>query len=241
MMWSETGHIGASAKRIIRRAVLPLVFNGVPRIIIASTGRAGSTMLFEATAQGLIWSRFGCKPDTVLGKALTRSSSGYVARLSSIDRQTYAVYKTHDTFNLLPRGDYKVIFVYGDPLESAMSVDRIVREKGESWFVQHQYHLHGAGELRDLFNKDVLNYAGHLKDWLGQYREGVLCVDYDDLWISQAEISSFLGFQLQLPLRRPRRTIESNAIIDHELFADLRRMKDMLKHNYQRRDFELSD
>lgn len=218
-----------------------MLFHGQSSIVIASSGRAGSTMLFESAAESLIRSRFGCGPETVWGKILIRLSCGYLGRLSQIREVPFAIYKTHDTFNADYTSDCKFIFVYGDPVESAVSIERVVKEKGEEWFAEHQYHLNAEGPLQELFTKDVLNYEGQLKSWLGEIRDDVLCIDYNDVWKRQDEMSKFLGFELHLPPRRARNSVSSDARVDEELFGRLRRIKDESKEQYMRRTFGSSE
>jgi hypothetical protein len=144
-------------------------------------------------------------------------------------------FSTHDLFVSPPAGHYKYIFVFADPLDSAMSVDKMVEENGESWFRSHQDHLRAVGEYRDLYTRDVLNYEGQLESWLGLRRDDVFCVEYEDLWERTDGLSSFLGFELVLPPRRPRQATPAVERGDLSLFERLRELKESMKSAYERR------
>lgn len=226
----------SAAKRAIRRVVVPWALSNDPLLIVASSGRAGSTMLFDAVTDSLIQVRLGWSRETMKGRVAARSISGYVERIAAINDEPYAVYKTHDIFSTPPSPNYRIVFVYGDPLDSAMSVSRVVQEKGADWFAQHQYHLHATGSFSNLFQEDVLNFAGQMRSWLGKRRDDVLCIEYEDLWNSRTELSGFLGFDINLPARRPRETVMSHEHVNHELFAALRALKDKLKYRYEKQN-----
>jgi hypothetical protein len=212
------------ARKIVRRVLNPLVFTGQQKIVIASTGRAGSTVLFDTIRKGLICDRLGPFARGTFGAYVEESCSGFVARMADIPKSPFVVYKTHDIFTNLP--DCKFIFVHGDPLDSAMSVQKMVKREGIEWFHTHQYNLSATGEYDDLFDKDVLNFAGQVRSWMGARRGNVFIVAYADLWEKQVDLGAFLGFPICLPERRERspKTLPTN--INAKLFEQLRGLVD---------------
>lgn len=191
-------------------------------------------MLYEAITNSLIRHRFHLDKGSLLAKAIKRLSIGYVERLNRLDETAFVVCKTHDIYRYpLPEG-YKCIFIYGDPLESAMSVEKVVAREGSAWFRLHQYHLNAEGAFEDLYRRDVLNYQGQLESWLSQSgNSSVVCVDYEQLWDRTHELSEFLDFTLQLPERRAREPKRQTIEMDESLFNRLRNLKNALQSNYE--------
>jgi hypothetical protein len=219
-------------KKMIKKLFVSVAFVGCPKIVIASTGRAGSTMLFQAIADSLVQTRFGVSPESSIGKLIKRMCMGYVDRIKSLPSETCVVCKTHDTYENPAKMCAKYIFVYGDPLDSAMSVEQVVEKKGQEWFVLHQFHLKANGEYRDLYNKDVLNYQGQLETWLATTDANVLCIEYDELWSKNELLSKFIGFDIILPVRRPRIDKPKKHSVNEKLFDRLRKVKEKLKADY---------
>lgn len=211
----------------------PQFFDGKSKIVIASSGRSGSTMLFNSIADSLIKQRFNIMPNGIIWKIVKRQCSGFVDRIDNLSSSSYTVCKTHDLFENPQISSTKYIFIYGDPLESAMSVEQVVENYGEGWFRQHQYHLKAKGFYCDLYEKDVLNYEGQLISWLSQSEENVLCIDYLDLWEKVHVLSHFLGFEINLPPKLPRNPKTSNSKINYALFARLRDLKVRFKEQYE--------
>lgn len=221
------------AKKIIRRAFIYFAFYRRQKIVIASTGRSGSTMLFDAIADGLIAERFRVERDGLAAKLIKRLCTGYLDRISTLPSAPCFVCKTHDTYDPPQKGNHKYVFVYGDPLDSAMSVEQMVKKNGLDWFALHQYHLKANGAYSDLYEEDVLNYHGQIESWLRQANnENVFCVDYEDLWSARARLSGFLGFNVELPARRPRLD-KPEREINKDLFDKLRGFKEKMKQEYE--------
>ncbi len=219
-------------KQLIRRSICSLSFRHETAIVVASTGRAGSTMLFNAIAKSLIRERFHLRPERIPGRLLWRASAGFVPRLREFDGSWPLVAKTHDLFQNAPDIPLRLVFIYGDPLDAALSVRDRTAQLGRHWFERHQHHLQGSGSLNDLFSADVLNYEGQMRSWLGTRDERVYCVDLDDLWLEISSLSRFLGFPVTL---QPRHAYTEKVIppsIDRQLFDELRSLKRELKRAY---------
>ena len=202
------------------------------RVVIASSGRAGSSMLYEAVALSFVAGRFGLGRDTWLARWLAKLSAEFVDRIDEVGKEPYPVCKTHDMYRGPMPPEFKVVFVYGDPLDSAASVQQVVARQGLAWFREHQRHLGAKGSFDDLFRQDVLNYQGQITSWLAQADANVICIDYEDLWLEQARLSAFLGFDVWLPPREERRRKTLPAEMNAILFADLRALRDAMRRSY---------
>lgn len=193
-------------------------------IVIASTGRSASTLLFDNLADSWVSDRrrlWSCMPATLLSAAIKQTCW----RLAGFSFQTGLVYKTHD----IPHHDIglvsnvRFIFIYGDPLYSAQSVMTRTRRHGEIWLDEHLYNLSGHGNLHDIPVQDILNYEKLLTAWYKVKSENVLLVDYADLWDRLDEINQFTGFSTDLPERQERDRIQEQDIrFDQDLYDRLR-------------------
>jgi hypothetical protein len=219
-------------KNLASRALSFLIFRNQPKLIITSSGRSGSTMVFNAVIEGIIINKFGSTYMKLFGSFTRDFISIYLKNLSEINSFHYIVYKNHEPYFLKYNNltNHLYLFVYGDPLESALSVEAIVQKKGLNWFLEHQANLSGEGSYEDLYNKDILNYENIINSWLNSSESNILCIDYDDLWRNENNISNFLGFKVKLPHKKKR--INKNVReINKELFDELRRKKNTYKTN----------
>lgn len=222
-------------KKVFRRAIKQklseikmkykkkFIFLGVTPIIVASTGRSGSTMLFETIQSCLIANRFKLlSRNKKINKKLVKLAGCYMDRLEDVFHNASPVKKTHALFDSEKVANKaKYIFVYGSPFESALSVDEKYEDEGPMWLDEHLYHLESEGDISDLFKKDILRYEDQLKAWLRSESDQVLCVPYDKLWEKQAIISDFLGFEVILPNKKARKHKQINNDYDVQLFDRL--------------------
>ena len=179
-------------KIIIRR----ICFSGKPKIVIAGTGRCASTLFTMCIARSYLRSLRLPIPNS-FEKYLAPLLVEYVEDLRAIRFSTAPVIKTHDLYlaESFPH-DTKSIFIYGDPLISAVSVALQCEILGEAWVVQHIRHLRGSGQVSELFSKDVLNYEEQIISWS---ESPSLKLHYPTYWNQQNSISEYLGFELSLP------------------------------------------
>ena len=200
-------------------------FEGSLPIVVASNGRAASTLLYKAIRAGYIQARFNIDQTSLLGKFLFRLSGSYVDRMHDIEFSRAAVFKTHCLWNSSFGQQAKFVFVHSDPLESALSVDLITKKCGENWYKEHQYHLEATGRYEDIFDKDVLNYENQIISWGRADDERILCVAFEELWIRTTQISAHVGFPVNLEPFRHRAGKKMPGKINDRLFERLGRVR----------------
>uniref|UniRef100_A4SDT9 Nucleotide-diphospho-sugar transferase n=1 Tax=Chlorobium phaeovibrioides (strain DSM 265 / 1930) TaxID=290318 RepID=A4SDT9_CHLPM len=213
-------------RKLFKRMVQKILFQGVGPIVIASSGRSGSTMLTSAVAESLVVSRFSYLP-ALFRNHINRFSIEYLARISELNKESAPVLKTHDLFRKESKDKARFVFVFGDPLESAQSVEQQAKKHGSVWVEEHIYHLVGQGSSVEILEKDALNYESQLMSW--GFAEGAFLVHYDDLWQRNAELSRFIGFDVQLPERRPRSSKPLPTVFNKALFDHLKKLEIELK------------
>jgi len=200
-------------------------------IVVASTGRAGSTMLFNSIIESYIENQCKISLKSKSGGFLLNNCSLYLDRLEDLDNFSYAIYKTHDQWNSTFSDRAKYIFLHSDPYESAQSVEKKVNKDGLDWFIEHQKHLRAFGDFNDIYKGDVLNYRGQIKSWLDKKQKNVLCIAYEDIWSHIGEISMFVGFDVNLPEYKERSILEKYNKINLEFFSDLQKLRNSLMLN----------
>lgn len=216
----EKKHATMFLKKRLRRATLKRTQIS---IVIASTGRAGSTVLFNTVAAG--WVRARTTPLSFLfpqeeARAAIRDDAW---RLAEQDLKPGIVYKTHDLpLDQLRAGRFRTIFVFTDPWESVLSAYQVMKEYGQIWLEEHLWHLGSSAQPKDLFSADALNFCRQMECWLSFEHENVMCIDYRALWENAHLISRFLGFDVSLPPYRARRKKEGSGLyMDREVLIEM--------------------
>lgn len=164
-------------------------------VIVASNGRSGSTMTYTALLEALK------KLDPKVA-----SQARFIARLDDAEFQAPFLYKTHDfpqTLSTWPK-DTRVVFCFGPAKESSFSVYSAMEGYGPDWIKEHFYNMHATGTFDELFQRDVLQQARQIREWVTFQDIPVLCVHYDALWDYQKTISRFTGLDFAPPARRAR-------------------------------------
>lgn len=188
-------------RKFSRNIITLLFFGSCTPVVIASTGRSGSTMLTNSIATSLVESKYSLLP-SFLKSLITSLSKTYFDRLEDATWLNITpVIKTHDLFRSDLNFKYKYIFVFGDPLESALSAKRQGELHGSVWLDEHIFHLCGKGSTEKVLVNDVLNYEGQLCSWA---KSSAFFVHYSEIWERRDELSEYLGFKLILPSQRAR-------------------------------------
>jgi len=220
-------HLSKYLKIVLKYLLMNLLFFNVTPIIVASTGRSGSTMLVKAVSHSLVVHRFYWAPPSIR-RILENLAVQYVDRLGDLKGLCLSpVVKTHSLFASNSKKAKKYIFVFGDPLESAISAEEQGKKHGRVWLEEHIYHLQGSGSPEDLYTSDVLNYEHQILSWRNS---PALKVHYSEIWSRQSDLSRFLGFSLLLPVWRKREADKKNLPADYSfsLFSRLKALESSL-------------
>jgi hypothetical protein len=227
------GEITCDIKRVADNMVSRLLFTGITPIIVASPGRSGSTVLFEAIAESIILKRFSRNRLSKAGRHLYSRVKIFLPRLAGISQFPAPVIKTHDLPSpYIPR-EAKVIFIYNDPIESARSVEIMVARKGKRWLENHQYNLRAFGRIEDLYKTDILNYEAQLKQWSSFTHPKIIFIHYEDLWSKVDKLSAFLGFPVNLPEKLTKTRKPPLEYCNLELFSHLRAVMRSIREQHQ--------
>ena len=172
----------------------------LPALVVASTGRSGSTLVYDALVEAVQRERFG-------------TTAGHRARLVpdvawSLGEKVFrggAVYKTHDYPRALAgQNNVKVVFVFDLASEIALSVLKCRETEGDDWISEHLDHLKAPGRFDDILETDILGILPQMRAWTKFTGVPVLCVRYEGIWENLSAIREFTGLSVGLPERRDR-------------------------------------
>lgn len=184
------------AKRALQRVSSN---RSIEPIIVASMGRSGSTLVYDAVVEAVL-ARSPLR-NFSLGHKLTADWSWSLSNKPLI-RGT--VYKTHDYPDRLDVNGGKAIFLFGSTLNAAKSVHSAKERFGQDWVEEHFAHLRSEGKYEDLFKCDVLNFEQQIKSWAVNETIPTLCLRFETLWENSERISEFLDMKVTLPKKRTR-------------------------------------
>jgi len=159
--------------------------------IISGLGRCGTTLMQYA----LIETRGAIK------------SRRFLSRFS--DEKTFVkgtIYKTHSSPPATLPAHVKLVFMFGDPMNAALSGYKEFSKEND----KHFQHI-GASEVPDreeIFSRDVLLLEQHFDAWYQRQEFDFISVRYETLYAeeTQAMLAEYLGFRLKLPPYRQRST-----------------------------------
>ena len=197
--------VGARSKKILKLVTLSLLPTQHSPIIVASMGRSGSTLIWDALRYGMANSRFPW-----MGKNGVRLVTETAWDLSTIRFKPGVVYKTHGLAHELPSNcSAKVVFIFGSATEAALSVLACRSKYGDHWIKEHFVHLRAKGHIGDLGDRDVLRFGEQIDGWIGKTGIERLILHYDALWEHERTLSEFAGVNVKLRPRRPRVSTEA--------------------------------
>ncbi|MDT9266490.1 tetratricopeptide repeat protein [Limnospira sp. PMC 1223.20] len=153
--------------------------------IVAGIPRSGTTMIFRVLA--------GLPP----GNTTPRHYFSSVKKTHALAPQK------------LPK-EYKVIFIFGDVINSIISTKSSRYDK---------FHFLNCGctkdpENTDIYLEDALNYTAMFESWNQDNGYPVISVRYEAIYNNVDRISEFLGINLILPPFKPRSTKHSDCSDD---------------------------
>ena len=210
-----------SAQRRIESLLRRGLPSRYPPIVVASFGRAGSTMVHDSLCRAMAMARFW-RPQG-LGHRIV---SDYAWDLRDTRLHNGVVYKTHALAHELPVSSRaRVIFLFGLASDTVISVLSCRQRYGREWIQAHFEHMRASGTLADLPERDVLRLEEQLDGWLSETRHPVLALRYETLWDHIGVLSDFVGFPVTLPRRRPRESAvaigDATVEVVHRTYAAL--------------------
>ena len=175
-----------------------------PSIIVASMGRSGSTVIFEA----------------LQARTDARPAESFLIDIAGTSFEPGAIYKTHDYPDAL-RGarNVRAVFLFGGASEAAKSVYFQEKAKGREWIGRHFKHLKVHQPFEKLFEADILRIGDQLDVWTTWTHTPVLSLHYDTMWDNIDILRQFTGLNVQLPERRPRRDKSLPADLEEKCLA----------------------
>jgi hypothetical protein len=154
-------------------------------IIIASMGRSGSTLLNDVIAKVYKDRGFIIFHELQSGMKLKRNS----------------LYKTHSHAQFLPKGDVKVIYLFGNPMNVVLSTYERTN------LPQHFRHMDGDWENRDYYlEKDVLRLEENFDSFYQLQQFDLMTLRYETMYDHLKEIENFVCCHLKFPSFKKRKT-----------------------------------
>lgn len=160
-------------------------------IIIAGLGRCGTTLMYNSFVENhyfLTNWRFLMFDD------------------EQIQFERNELYKTHDYPPEYLPDDVNVIFMFGNPLNIAISAHRIINHFGQT------HHEHLRSDLYrpndDILKSDTLKLHELFEAWNQAQNFSFISVRYETLYSQKTvdALSEYLGFRLKLLPQKPRIT-----------------------------------
>ncbi len=201
-----------------------LISGSWPAYLVASPGRSGSTVVYDALAAGMARQRLGRS-----GPTLDRFYSSRAWDLGAANLIGGIVYKTHDfPHRFRPRRPVKTVFVFGSAAESAVSVHLCLGRYGRPWVDQHLLHLGASGPFEELLDRDILRLEEQMAAWSAVEGLDVLAIRYEALWDHQNTLSDYVGFPVALPPQRKRGAVNADPEVIDRARALYHRLDDQI-------------
>ena len=173
-------------------------------VIVAGMGRCGTSLVFSSIAEKL-------------------EDRSFVKHIENYSFENGGVYKTHDLPPLNLSGNPKVIFMFGNPMNIAVSADNVDKESRRNdnyeWSYAHYNHLHADVSKKDLFHKeDTLGLEKQFDLWCKPQTFPLLTVRYETMFYNLHTIKEFLGISdINFPEKIPRKTNWKEHIFKEDL------------------------
>jgi hypothetical protein len=169
------------------------VLNEGTPTVVASFGRAGSSLMTESCVRSL---------------AKNSAMYGALDRLVGLDhlpawdlgevRPVNWVYKTHAFFDPVLPLETKSVYIFTGLSRSVASHIRMLREAEPDWRTAHLDHF-GLSRMPALDALSIFrafDVAGRFNSWFAQSTHAVAFVRLDGLWQAQEKLSAFLGYEV---------------------------------------------
>lgn len=190
-----------TARRILKTLTQTLIPSRLPPVIIASMGRSGSTLVYDAVRTAFAQQRF---PDFTFKYGI-RIVSDEAWNLAEKRYLPGVVYKTHALADELPaQANAKIVFLFGSASEAALSVFACQKRFGDDWISAHFEHLRAKAGFSELGSSDILRFEEQVDGWIARSGIDRLILRYDTVWDHHETLSDFVGARVALPTRLRR-------------------------------------
>jgi hypothetical protein len=195
-------------KAVLRLKLAEALLSKSPPILCASIGRVASTAVQQALAHERSKAIFGT---STVPRIFVREAAW---ELKGIRFRPGGVYVTHDLpYDLIPSPGLKIVFLYGRPSDTVLSLVRRYQTKGSGWMVRHFAHMHANGTYGELLQRDVLRLGEQIDAWPALRGANILGMRYAGLWDNLRILSEFSGLSLTLPPWVERNFLDINPAI----------------------------
>jgi hypothetical protein len=189
-----------SFKTTVKHGLQSALAGSKPAYVVASLGRSGSTVVYDAVLECVIATRF---PQMAgLGLKIARDDSWNLG-----EKKLYGgcVYKTHDYPEAIVGNDkVRCVFMFGSTIDAALSVHSALERYSPEWVEEHFGHLKSDGDVSQLFETYVLGFYEQVRRWSTVSSLPVLCLRYETLWEHEKELADFCKLPVTLPEKRAR-------------------------------------
>ena len=211
---------------LLRLKLAEVLLSGSPPILCASIGRVASTAVQRSLAHERSKAIFGT---STVPRIFVREAAW---ELKGIRFRQGGVYVTHDLpYDLIPSPGLKIIFLYGRPSDTVLSLVRRYETKGSGWMDRHFAHMHAKGAYSELLQKDVLRLEEQIDAWPALRGVNILGMRYAGLWDNLNILREYIGLPLTLPpwVERTFRNINPNIVsIARENYREQDRKESLL-------------
>lgn len=180
--------IKALEKRLLR-PIINSVYKKNHALIIAGMGRCGTTLMVNSLVKNHYF-----------------ISTDFTTRLKNMSFKKGYLYKSHDYPPRTLKKHVKVIYMFGNPMNTALSAHRRINE----WGAEHHEHL-----VSDLFEyndsviyQDTLRLKDNFLSWYKPQGFSFITIKYEELYNADvlANLSKYLGHDVKLLPQKQRFT-----------------------------------
>ena len=154
-------------------------------VFVAGLGRCGTTLLYNAIVAARI------------------ADKGFSPRFSDVRLLNPGVYKTHDRPPSFLPEHVKVIFLFRNPFEIAISANKMINQ----WAYLHHYNLCSERfqPNHSIFYEDTLELKKSFDLWYQTQSFTFISIRYESLWEKGTldTLNRYLNVEVKLPRRTP--------------------------------------
>ena len=191
-------------------------------LIIASTGRSGSTYLYNNISYNFC-KQYSFLPLKFNNPHFEEFSRGEVnffdqSKLNFVEKRIFSlsmqwshhvnnsnikkmkpIIKTHDFYKIDDK-KIKYIFIFRNPLSILTSIMYKVDNNENNFITRHLNHLSSNNTIDHILNEDVLNYKLVSESFIKHRKTGnILFLNFSDLSKSSKVLSEYIGLNINLP------------------------------------------